>query len=39
MIPNALVIAFDKRVRFDPLPGAPRTNYACPGLLIDPPGG
>jgi len=36
MIPNALVIAFDKRVSFTPLPGAPRTDYACPGLLSIP---
>lgn len=36
MIPNALVIAFDKRVTFTPLPGAPRTDYACPGLLSIP---
>jgi DGQHR domain-containing protein len=36
MIPNALVIAFDKRVTFTPLPGAPRTGYSCPGLLSIP---
>lgn len=36
MIPNALVIAFDKRVTFSPLPGAPRTDYACPGTLTIP---
>jgi DGQHR domain-containing protein len=36
MIPNALVIAFDKRVTFTPLIGAPRTNYVCPGLLSIP---
>lgn len=36
MIPNALVIAFDKRVTFTPLPGAVRTDYACPGLLSIP---
>jgi DGQHR domain-containing protein len=36
MIPNALVIAFDKRVSFMPLPGAPRTDYACTGLLTIP---
>jgi DGQHR domain-containing protein len=36
MIPNALVIAFDKRVTFTPLPGALRTDYSCPGLLSIP---
>ena len=36
MIPNALVVAFDKRVTFAPLPGAPRTGYSCPGLLSIP---
>ena len=36
MIPNALVIAFDKRVTFTPLPGASRTAYSCPGLLSIP---
>jgi DGQHR domain-containing protein len=33
MIPNALVIAFDKRVHFEPLLGAPGTEYARPGTL------
>ena len=38
MIPNALVIAFDKRVRFEPQPGAPSAerraarHAAYPGL-------
>ena len=36
MIPNALVIAFDKRVRFEPLAGGPVTGYARPGTLIIP---
>jgi DGQHR domain-containing protein len=36
MIPNALVVAFDKRVSFTPLPGAPRNGYSCPGLLSIP---
>ena len=33
MIPNALVIAFDKRVTFTPLSGAPRTGYRRGHLL------
>src|SRR5215471_16326190 len=36
MLPNALVIAFDKRVTFAPLPGASRTDYSCPGVLSIP---
>ena len=36
MIPNALVIAFDKRVHFEPLLGAPTTEYARPGTLLIP---
>lgn len=36
MIPNALVVAFDKRVRFEPLIGAPGTGYARPGTLLIP---
>jgi DGQHR domain-containing protein len=36
MIPNALVVAFDKRVQFEPLPGAPSVSYARPGMLIIP---
>src|ERR1700758_3629525 len=27
MIPNALVVAFDKRVEFEPLPGGPFADY------------
>jgi len=38
MIPNALVIAFDKRVRFDPLPGVPTTGYTRHGTLTIPVG-
>jgi DGQHR domain-containing protein len=36
MIPNALVVAFDKRVQFEPLPGAQAVSYAQPGTLIIP---
>jgi DGQHR domain-containing protein len=36
MIPNALVVAFDKRVQFEPLPSGPATSYARPGTLIIP---
>jgi len=36
MIPNALVVAFDKRVQFEPLPGAPSVSYARPGTLVIP---
>jgi DGQHR domain-containing protein len=39
MIPNALVVAFDKRVQFEPLPGAPAVSYARPGTLIIPASG
>src|SRR5215469_289470 len=39
MIPNALVIAFDKRVQFEPLAGAPSISYARPGTLIIPASG
>src|SRR6266487_1177745 len=31
MIPNALVVAFDKRVQFEPFAGGPATSYARPG--------
>jgi DGQHR domain-containing protein len=33
MIPNALVIAFDKRVQFEPLTDGPSIDYARPGTL------
>ena len=33
MIPNALVVAFDKRVQFEPLSDAPHTAYARHGTL------
>ena len=33
MIPNALVIAFDKRVQFEPQPGAPSADDVRPGTL------
>jgi DGQHR domain-containing protein len=36
MIPNALVVAFDKRVQFEPLPGAPQTYYSRHGTLTIP---
>jgi len=36
MIPNALVVAFDKRVQFQPILGAPRTSYAQHGTLTIP---
>lgn len=36
MIPNALVVAFDKRVQFEPLHGAPSVSYARPGTLLIP---
>jgi DGQHR domain-containing protein len=36
MIPNALVVAFDKRVQFEPLTGAPHTAYARHGTLTIP---
>jgi DGQHR domain-containing protein len=39
MIPNALVVAFDKRVQFEPLHGAPSVSYARPGTLVIPADG
>lgn len=39
MIPNALVIAFDKRVQFEPLHDGPSVSYARPGTLIIPTSG
>src|SRR6266496_4483601 len=36
MIPNALVVAFDKRVRFEPFADVPGTGYARPGMLLIP---
>ena len=36
MLPNALVIAFDKRVEFEPLPGLPQADYARHGTIIIP---
>src|ERR1700733_3358504 len=36
MIPNALVVAFDKRIQFEPTTGGPTTSYARPGTLIIP---
>lgn len=39
MIPNALVVAFDKRVQFEPLHGASSVSYARPGTLLIPASG
>jgi DGQHR domain-containing protein len=36
MVPNAVVLAFDSRVRFEGMPGALTTDYSRPGLLIIP---
>lgn len=36
MIPNALVVAFDKRVTFEPMPGAPAAGPVRHGALIIP---
>jgi DGQHR domain-containing protein len=36
LIPNALVIAFDNRVRFEPSTKAPATEYSVPGELVVP---
>jgi DGQHR domain-containing protein len=36
MIPNAVVIAFDGRVRFEPLPGGTDSDYARHGTLVVP---
>src|SRR5215468_7376223 len=32
MIPNALVVAFDKRIQFEPLLSGPTVSYARPGI-------
>ena len=36
MLPNALVIAFDKRVQFEPLPGIPHGPYTRHGTITIP---
>lgn len=36
MIPNAIVVAFDKRVRFEPLGGAEGEGFSRPGMLVIP---
>lgn len=36
MIPNALVVAFDKRVHFEPLNDAPETSFSRHGTLVIP---
>lgn len=36
MIPNALVVAFDKRVQFEPLVGVPHVSYARHGTITIP---
>jgi DGQHR domain-containing protein len=38
MLPNALVIAFDKRVEFEALPGLPHADYARHGTITIPIG-
>lgn len=38
MLPNAIVIAFDKRVHFEPLAGTPTTTYSRHGILTIPVG-
>jgi DGQHR domain-containing protein len=36
MVPNAVVIAFDSRVKFQPAPGSPKSSYSRLGELIIP---
>lgn len=36
MIPNAIVVAFDKRVRFEPLRGTGGSEFSRPGFLVIP---
>lgn len=36
LLPNAIVLAFDHRVRFEPAPGSADTDYSVPGTLIIP---
>ena len=36
MIPNAIVVAFDKRVRFEPLGDADTSDFSRPGFLVIP---
>jgi DGQHR domain-containing protein len=36
MVPNAIVLAFDSRVRFEPVKGASPSDYAHPGFIIIP---
>jgi DGQHR domain-containing protein len=36
MVPNAVVLAFDSRVRFEPTPGALKSSYSRPGVLVIP---
>src|SRR5262249_49561885 len=36
MIPNAIVVAFDKRVRFEPIGDAPGAGFSRPGVLVIP---
>ena len=36
MIPNAVVVAFDRRVHFEPLAGVPAVPFACHGTLSVP---
>src|SRR5262245_4448772 len=34
MLPNAIVVAFDKRVQFEPLGDADRSAFSRPGFLV-----
>ena len=36
MVPNAIVLAFDSRVRFEPVKGASPSDYSHPGFIIIP---
>src|SRR5262245_49049609 len=36
MIPNAVVVAFDRRVQFEPLPGVPASQFSRHGTLVIP---
>ena len=36
MVPNAIVLSFDSRVRFEPTKGGSHTDYSHPGTLIIP---
>ena len=36
MVPNAIVLAFDSRVRFEPAKGTSPTDYSRPGITVIP---